>query len=68
MRSISFRWLLVAIPSSKDGHLLQSGITSKLASKQATIAVQPHAPPRHKPALEEERILMDFTSTQARTN
>jgi hypothetical protein len=32
--------------------------------KQAATAVQPHAPPRHEPTLEAERILiMDFTST-----
>jgi hypothetical protein len=39
---------------------------SKLADKQAATMVQPHAPPRHEPMLEMERILMvDFTSTQA---
>jgi hypothetical protein len=39
---------------------------SHLTGKQPATAVQPHAPSRHEPTLEAERILMvEFTSAQA---
>jgi hypothetical protein len=40
----------------------------KLVSKQAIMVSQPYEPPRHKPALEAERILMmDLTITRAQS-